>query len=138
MIPTQSALIPKILAKLNSLVSQDVYFKIGPQNEDLPYITFDLISDVIDIKTFDSDFYTIDLQVSVWGSENDMITTHNINDDIHAGLNRYNLAIYEDEGNPSADINYYIFNTTSRGQCEVDKEYVHVWSEYQIKLLSSS
>lgn len=137
MIPTQTDLITGILAKLNSIVTQKVYYKLGPQNEALPYITFDLISDVIDIKTFDSDFYTIDLQVNVWGESKDgVVIPTGINDDIHAELNRYRLIIYGD--NPSVDINYYIINTTSRGQCEVGKEYIHVWSEYEIQLLSGS
>jgi len=134
--PSQSTLIAAILAKLKLLTDYEVFYKIGPQNESLPYVTFDLISDVIDIKTFENDFYKIGLQVNIWGESKDgIVIPTGINDDIHTELNRYELTIYCDSFLEHS--NKYIFETTSRGQCEVDKEYIHVWSEYDINSLDS-
>ena len=136
MVPSQSTLIPAILATLKEIVTQEVYYKIGPQNESTPFLTFDVISDVIDIKTFEHDFYKIALQVNVWGeSKEGTVDIHSINDDIHSGLNRYEMTVYCDDFLEYS--NRYIFSTINRGQCDIDKEYVHIWSEYEIDSLDS-
>ena len=134
--PSQSTLIVAILAKIKLLTDYEVFFKAGPQNESLPYVTFDIISDVIDWKSLENDFFKVGLQVNVWGrAKTNILALNTVNDAIHEGLNRWNLSIYCDDFLVYS--NKYIFTTTSRGQCDVDNEYIHVWSEYDINLLSS-
>ncbi len=100
-------------------IGNRIYEFQGPDDETIPYITFQIISDV-PIYNFKDELTDLDFQVNLWGEKKYGVNTlRSISDTLVNELNRKEI----EEG---------VIKVISKGEIEIVDEFINIRTEYNI------